>query len=70
MSNSMSLEKIFIILAIILGCASTIDLIYSLATGNYQTAEILRCLFNMVIASFLFIHFNKKRKAKIACEEK
>ncbi|AZQ84538.1 hypothetical protein EKO29_11230 [Colwellia sp. Arc7-635] len=67
MSNSMSLEKIFIILAIILGCASGIDLIYSLATVNFQMAEILRCIFNMLIAGLLFVYFNKKRKAKIAC---
>jgi len=67
MSNSMALEKIFIIIAIILGVGSTIDLIYSLATTNVQLAEILRCTLNIFIAGFLYAYFNKKLKAKEQC---
>ncbi|WP_155866818.1 MULTISPECIES: hypothetical protein [Colwelliaceae] len=68
MSNSMSLEKIFMILAIILGLGSTIDLLYSLVTLNFQLAEILRCIFNIVIAVFLYIYASKKYKAKLECD--
>ena len=68
MSNSMSVEKIFIILAIILGLGSVVDLIYSLVTVNFQMNEILRCLLNITISGFLFVYFNKKHKAKIAVE--
>lgn len=67
MSNSMSLEKIFIILAIILGFGSAIDLIYALASLNFQLDEILRCLFNIVIAGLLYGYFNSKLKAKVEC---
>ena len=69
MSNSMSVEKIFIVLAIILGLGSTIDLIYSFVTLNLQLNEILRCLINIAIAGFLFAYFNKKHKAKIESNE-
>lgn len=65
MSNSMSLEKIFVILAIILGFGSAIDLIYSLASLNFQLDEMLRCLFNIVIAGLLYVYFNRKIKAKV-----
>ena len=60
MSNSMSIEKIFIILAIILGVGSAVDLIYSLATMGVQLDEILRCSLNIVIAAFIYQYFNKK----------
>jgi len=63
----MSLEKIFIILAIILGFGSAIDLIYSLITSNFQLNELLRCVFNIVIAGFLYVYFSKKLKAKVEC---
>jgi hypothetical protein len=63
----MSLEKIFIIMAIILGFGSAIDLIYSLVTTTIELTEILRCIFNIVIAGFLYLYFNKKHKAKLEC---
>jgi hypothetical protein len=65
MSNSMSLEKIFMILAVILGLGSTVDLIYNLVTLNFQLAEILRCSFNIVIALLLYLYANKKYKEKL-----
>jgi phosphate/sulfate permease len=65
MSNSMSLEKIFIIIAIILGVGSAVDLIYALASENIQLAEVLRCILNIFIAGFLYLYFNKKHKAKV-----
>ena len=67
MSNSMSLEKIFIIMAIILGFGSAVDLVYSLATLNFELGEILRCILNILIAGFLYVYFNKKLKAKVEC---
>lgn len=69
MSNSMSLEKIFIILAIILGLGSIIDLLYSLATFNFALAEILRCLFNIAIAVGLYLYASKKHKANLELSE-
>ena len=66
MSNSMALEKIFMILAIILGVGSTIDLIYDLSTSNFQWAEILRCSVNIVIAYLLYLYANKKHKEKLS----
>jgi hypothetical protein len=65
MSNSMSLEKIFMILAVILGLGSTVDLIYNLVTLNLQLAEILRCSFNIVIALLIYLYANKKHKEKL-----
>lgn len=65
MSNSMSLEKIFIILSIILGLGSTIDLIYSVATLNVSVEETLRCIANMFLAGVLYLYFSKKHKAQI-----
>jgi len=64
MSNSMSLEKIFIIMAIILGFGSAIDLLYSLTTASFQLNEILRCILNIIIAGFLYFYFKKKQQAK------
>jgi hypothetical protein len=61
----MSLEKIFMILAVILGLGSTVDLIYNLVTLNFQLAEILRCSFNIVIALLLYLYANKKYKEKL-----
>jgi hypothetical protein len=61
----MSLEKIFIIIAIILGFGSTVDLIYALVSKNIQLVEILRCILNIVIAGFLYLYFNKKHQAKV-----
>jgi phosphate/sulfate permease len=69
MSNSMSLEKIFIIIAIILGFGSAVDLIYALADANIQLAEVLRCILNIVIAGFLYLYFNKKNKHKAKVED-
>ena len=66
MSNSMALEKIFMILAIILGMGSAIDLLYDLATSNFQWAEILRCSVNVVIAVFLYFYAKKKHKEKLS----
>ncbi|MEH6596743.1 MAG: hypothetical protein V7736_14485 [Colwellia polaris] len=66
MSNSMALEKIFMILAIILGVGSAIDLIYDLSTSNFQWAEILRCSVNIVIACLLYLYANKKHKEKLS----
>ena len=66
MSNSMALEKIFMILAIILGVGSAIDLIYDLSTSNFQWAEILRCSVNIVIAYLLYLYANKKHKEKLS----
>lgn len=63
----MSLEKIFIILAIILGFGSAIDLVYSLASLSFHLDELLRCIFNIVIAGLLYVYFNRKRKAKVEC---
>ena len=68
MSNSMSLEKIFIIIAIILGVGSAVDLVNSLASLTFEISEILRCVLNIVIAVFLYLYFNKKRKAKLETE--
>lgn len=65
MSNSMALEKIFMILAIILGMGSAIDLIYDLATSNFQWAEMLRCSVNIIIACLLYIYANKKYQEKL-----
>lgn len=65
MSNSMALEKIFIIIAIILGVGSAVDLVYSLASLHFELSEILRCVLNILIAVFLYAYFNKKRKAKL-----
>ena len=65
MSNSMSLEKIFIIIAIILGVGSSVDLVYSLVTLNFAVDEILRCVLNISIAGFLYRYFTKKHQAKI-----
>ena len=65
MSNSMSLEKIFIILAIILGFGSAIDLLYSVATLNVSGAETLRCLANILLAGVLYLYFSKRYKAKL-----
>jgi hypothetical protein len=62
----MALEKIFMILAIILGVGSTIDLIYDLSTSNFQWAEILRCSVNIVIAYLLYLYANKKHKEKLS----
>lgn len=64
MSNSMALEKIFIILALILGFGSAVDLIYAFVSKSAQLAEILRCSFNVFLAGFLYLYFNKRRKAK------
>ena len=64
MSNSMSLEKIFIIIAIILGFGSAIDLVYSLVTLNVELGELLRCILNIFIAGFLYVYFNKRLKLK------
>lgn len=64
MSNSMALEKIFIIMAIILGFGSAIDLVYSVAVSNLNLSEFLRCVLNIIIAGALYIYFNKKHKAK------
>lgn len=64
MSNSMALEKIFMILAIIVGVGSTIDLVYDLSTSNFQWAEIMRCSVNIVIACLLYLYVNKKHKEK------
>ena len=61
----MSLEKIFIIIAIILGFGSAADLIFALAESKIQLAEFLRCILNIVIAGFLYLYFNKKHKAKV-----
>lgn len=68
MSNSMALEKIFMILALILGLGSTVDLIYNLVTLNYQQTEILRCVFNMVIAVLIYLYANKKHKKNKAAQ--
>jgi hypothetical protein len=65
MSNSMALEKIFIIIAIILGIGSVVDLAYSLASLHFDLGEILRCVLNIFIAVFLYLYFNSKRKAKL-----
>lgn len=62
----MSLEKIFIVLAIILGLGSVIDEIYLLATLDFRLNELLRCSLNIIIALFVFRYFNKKRKEKEA----
>lgn len=62
----MSLEKIFIVLAIILGLGSVIDGIYLLATLDFRLNELLRCSLNIIIALFVFRYFNKKRKEKAA----
>lgn len=67
MSNSMSLEKIFLIIAIILGFGSIIDLIYALATLQLQLAEFLRCIFNIGIAGCLYQYFKKKRQSNLNC---
>lgn len=61
----MSLEKIFIIIAIILGFGSTVDLIYALTSTEIQLTELLRCVLNIVIAGFLYFYFNKKHQAKV-----
>ncbi len=65
MSNSMALEKIFIIIAMILGIGSAVDLAYSLVSLNFELSEILRCVLNIFIAAFLYLYFNKKRKVKL-----
>lgn len=62
----MSLEKIFMILAIILGLGSVIDLLYSIVTLDFQLAEISRCLFNIIIAFSLYLFARKKHKASAA----
>ncbi|MFT5635733.1 MAG: hypothetical protein ACI89T_001187 [Cognaticolwellia sp.] len=64
----MSLEKIFMVLAVILGLGSAIDLIYSLVNQNFQLAEILRCILNIIIAVFLYVYASRKYKAKIECD--
>ncbi|WP_085297503.1 hypothetical protein [Cognaticolwellia mytili] len=61
----MALEKIFIIIAIILGVGSAVDLVYSLASLQFELSEILRCVLNILIAVFLYAYFNKKRKAML-----
>lgn len=68
MSNSMALEKIFMILALILGLGSAVDLIYNLVTLNYQQTEILRCGFNIVIAVLVYFYANKKHKENKAAK--
>ncbi|MBA6391336.1 hypothetical protein H4J38_11195 [Colwellia sp. BRX10-3] len=68
MSNSMSLEKIFMVLAVILGLGSAIDLIYSLVNQNFQLAEISRCILNIIIAVFLYVYASRKYKAKLECD--
>lgn len=68
MSNSMSVAKIFIIIAIIFGLGSTIDLIYSLVTLNFELTEIFRCLTNMIISLLLYLFFIKKLPTTIESE--
>lgn len=66
----MSLEKIFMVLAIILGLGSIIDLLYLLITTNVQLAqydvkELLRCSLNTFIAAFLYLYARKRYLAKL-----
>ncbi|UUO25040.1 hypothetical protein FGD67_18860 [Colwellia sp. M166] len=70
MSNSMPLEKIFIIMAIILGLGSAVDLAYSIISLDFAFAELLRCLLNIIIAVFLYRYFKKKQQAKISLTTK
>lgn len=64
----MSVAKIFIIIAIIFGLGSTIDLIYSLVTLNFELTEIFRCLTNMIISLLLYLFFIKKLPTTIESE--
>lgn len=70
MSNSMALEKIFMVLAIILGIGSVIDCVYLLATLDDRPNEYIRCLVNIVIAIFVYRYFHKKAKEKAALAQK
>ena len=65
----MALEKIFIIMALILGIGSSVDLAFALISSPMEMSEILRCALNIVIAVFLYLYFNKKRKAKLIVEK-
>ena len=60
----MPLEKVFIILAIIFGGGSIIDLLYSLFTMNIQAVEILRCSVNIIISLFIYRYFLQKYRIK------
>lgn len=64
MSNSMPLEKIFIILAIIFGVGSAVDLLYSLSTLTIQLDELLRCSVNIIISIFIYRYFLKRQRLK------
>lgn len=66
MSNSMSVEKIFIILAIIIGLGSSIDLAYILITQSITSAELTRCVINITLAIMLYRYFIKKHRATLA----
>lgn len=70
MSNSMSLEKIFIVMAIILGLGSTVDLAYALVSADVELVEFLRCVLNIIIAVFLYRYFKNKHQAKMALAAK
>lgn len=61
MLGNMSIERIFIVIALIFGIGSVIDLTYALVTLNFELAEILRCVLNIVISGLVFWYFNKKR---------
>lgn len=63
MSNSMSVEKIFIVLAVIIGLGSIADLAYSLFLQRYMLEEVIRCGINLVLAIGLYCYFNKKHQA-------
>ena len=64
MSNSMPLEKIFIVMAIILGLGSTVDLAYALVSADVELVEFLRCVLNIIIAVFLYRYFKKRQKER------
>jgi hypothetical protein len=61
----MSLEKIFIIMAMILGLSSTIDLIYAVINLSFVPAELLRSVLNIIVAVFLYRYFKKKQQIKL-----
>ena len=70
MSNSMPLEKIFIVMAIILGLGSTVDLAYALVSADVELVEFLRCVLNIIIAVFLYRYFKNKDQAKMTLAAK
>lgn len=64
MSNSMDLNKIFMVMALILGIGSLVDLGYTLVTLSFELHEIIRCSINILISIVLFKYFKKRFNAQ------